>query len=181
MRRFTVLMLLVALATLFLSACAGNIRNTATVKIGMDSQGHVAYADSMYGKISLDDWIDTSVRQEQGTVAIALWEKARIASKQGKLEEAKKYIDLAQEVSSNSTYTRAKLINASDYRATILDGPFAGQTLAPGGSSSEEKVPVGTISFRAIATTSNGRDMTVTIVRSVTAGQKTIVLVNKKY
>lgn len=170
--RHSILMILAVMAALILSACAGTVRNTATVKVGMDPQGHLAYADSMFGQVSLDDWIDTSVRQEQGTVAIALWEKARIASKQGDLKKAQEYINLAQEVSNNNTYTKARLINASDYRASIIDGPFAGQTLAPGGSSSEEKVPVGTISFRAIATTSNGRDMTVTIVRSVMAGQK---------
>lgn len=181
MRHTVILMLLVALATMFLSACAGTVKNTATVKIGMDPQGHLAYADSMFGQISLDDWIDTSVRQEQGTVAKALWEKARIASKQGKLDEAQNYISLAQEVSNNNTYTKARLINASDYRVTVLDGPFAGRTLAPGSSTSEEKVPVGTLCFQIVSATSRGGTMNVNVVRSVTAGQKTIVIVNKKY
>jgi len=177
MRRSTSLIILAALAAMFLSACAGTVRNTATVKVGMDQQGHVAYADSMSGQMSLEDWLDTSVRQEQSTVAIALWEKARQASKQGKPEEAKKYIDLAQEISVNNRYTKAKLINASDYRLTVLDGPFAGLVLAPGASTLEQKVPVGTLAFTVLW--GSKQDKRAAIVRQVTAGQKSIVIVNK--
>ncbi|HNW55905.1 MAG TPA: hypothetical protein PKN62_02405 [bacterium] len=180
MRHTVILMLLVALAALFLSACAGNVQNTAKVDITM-SKSHLAKADSMSGKMSLDDWIDTSIRQEQNVVAITLWRIAQAEVANGNLKKAKEYISLAQEVSVNNLYTKAKLINASDYQVTVLDGPFAGRVLASGASTSEEKVPIGTLSFSAISTTSNGRDMTVTIVRPVTAGQKTIVIVNKKY
>lgn len=180
MRRSTSLIILAALAAMFLSACAGTVKNNARVDIAMD-QNRQAYADSIYGQMSMDDWLDTTIRQEQNEVATTLWRKAKEEVLAGRLASARQCIDLAQELSVNNSYTKAKLINASDYRITILDGPFAGKVLEPGASTSEEKVPIGTLSFQAISASSRGKDMVVTIVRQVVAGQKTIVTVNKKY
>ncbi len=176
MRRSTSLIILAALAAMFLSACAGTVRNNATVKIGMDQDG-LAYSDSIYGQMPFGDWIETSSRQGQNTVAVALWDKAKKAVDAGNLKEAKECINLAQEVSVNNSYTKAKLINASDYRITILDGPFASIVLAPGDSTIEQKVPIGTLAFTVLW--GNKQDKRAAIVRQVTAGQKSIVIINK--
>lgn len=163
-----------ALFFLVLAGCATVGQDTTMVSV-VNDKNHLAVADSISGSMPLVDWTDFTVRQERAKAEIVLWRQATKAAGQGKLEETQKYSELAQDLSV-SNCTRAKLVNASSYLLTVLDGPFAGITLAPGQSSNkEERVPVGTLSFSV----NWGHGKTSLIVRQVSAGQKKVVIVNK--
>lgn len=159
-----------------LAGCSAN-RNTARAEIRLNASSQQLIAVSVTGSMSVNELLET--RSQQGLVETRGYylAKAQAATP----EESQKWLDLASQVGGGTGSTLATLVNASDYRVTILDGPYAGVTLLPGESSQPARVQVGAVSFRAWSASSSGQDMQVTILRQVSAGDKTIVLVNKIY
>jgi hypothetical protein len=122
----------------------------------------------------VNDWLET--RSQQGLVETQAHYLTK-AQQAATPAESQQWLDLAAQVGGGGGTTLATLVNASDYRITVLDGPYAGITLAPGTSSqSTVRIPVGWLSF-VVAWGDNQR---ASIVRPVSAGQKAIVIVNKK-
>lgn len=160
-----------------LAGCSAN-RNTARAEIRLNASSQQLIAASVTGSMPVNEWLET--RSQQGLVETQTYYLAK-AQQAATPEESQKWLDLAGQVGGGTGSTLATLVNASDYRVTILDGPYAGVTLLPGKSSQPARVQVGALSFRAWSASSSGQDMQVTILRQVSAGDKTIVLVNKIY
>ncbi len=168
-KHLVVIALLVGL--ILLVGCSAN-RNTARVDVRLNASQQLV-ADSVSGSMPATDWLET--RSQQSLVETQAYYLVK-AQRAATPAESQQWLDLAAQVGGGGS-TLASLVNASDYRITVLDGPYAGVTLNPGSASSSAiRVPVGWLSF-SVAWGDNQR---ATIVRSVSAGQKTIVIVNKQ-
>jgi len=154
-----------------LVGCSAN-RNTGRVDVRLNASSQQLIAVSATGSMPVNDWLETRSQQSLVEIQDHYLIKAQQATTP---EESQKWLDLAGQVSGGNS-TLATLVNASDYRVTVLDGPYAGITLSPGASSqSTARVPVGWLAF-SVAWGDNQR---ASIVRPVSAGQKTIVIVNR--
>lgn len=160
-----------------LAGCSAN-RNTGRVDVRLNASNQQLLAANATGSMPINDWLETRSQQSMVETQAYYLTKAQQASTP---KESQEWLDLAGQVGGSTSSTLATLVNASDYRVTILDGPYAGVTLLPGKSSQPARVQVGALSFRAWSASSSGQDMQVTILRQVSAGDKTIVLVNKIY
>ncbi|HNW19978.1 MAG TPA: hypothetical protein PKL05_01945 [bacterium] len=156
-----------------LVGCSAN-RSTARAEIRLHASSQRLLAASASGSMPVNDWLET--RSQQGLVETQAHYLTK-AQQAATPAESQQWLDLAAQVGGGGGTTLATLVNASDYRITVLDGPYAGITLAPGTSSqSTVRIPVGWLSF-VVAWGDNQR---ASIVRPVSAGQKAIVIVNKQ-
>jgi len=159
--------------TLAIAACSSN---TAKVKVGLDANGQQILAVDAKGALPAEDWIQLRGDQDWTNLQEFYLQKAQEATTP---EASQAWLDLANQVMGQGTIsgaTWARLVNASDYRIIVLDGPFAGIILNPGEASLvETRVPVGTLIF----TVGWGNNQRATIVRQISAGQKAVVIVNK--
>ena len=164
---------ILVLALLVLSAgCSAN-RSTARAEIRLNASSQQLIAASATGSMPIANWLETRSQQNLVETQAYYFDKAQQADTPA---ESQQWLDLAAQVGGGGS-TIATLVNASDYRVTVLDGPYAGITLGPGStSSSTARIPVGWLSF-SVAWGDNQR---ASIVRPVSAGQKTIVIVNKQ-
>jgi len=159
------------LLLVMLAGCSVN-RNTARAEIRLNTSNQQLLAANATGSMPVNDWLET--RSQQGLVETQAYYLTK-AQQAATPAESQQWLDLAGQVSGGGS-TIATLVNASDYRVTVLDGPYAGITLNPGAvSPSTARVPVGWLSF-GVAWGDNQR---AAIVRPVSAGQKTIVIVNR--
>lgn len=172
MRHLTITLLTLLV---LLVGCSAN-RSTARVDVRLNASNQQLLAANATGSMPAFDWLE--IRSQQSLVETKAYylTKAQQASTP---KESQEWLDLAAQVSGSGGSTMATLVNASSYRMTILDGPYAGITLEPGQSSSSARVPVGVVNFRALSASSIGQDFYVYVIRKVSAGDKTIVLVNK--
>lgn len=170
------LIAITALAVFFVFGCSAN-RNTARAEIRLNASDQQLLAANVTGSMPVNDWLET--RSQQNLVEIQAHYLAKAQQATTPIE-SQQWLDLAAQIGGGGT-TLATLVNASSYRVTILDGPYAGITLEPGQSSSPARVPVGAVNFRALSASSIGQDFYVNIIRQVSAGDKKIVLVNKTY
>ena len=160
------------LLLVMLAGCSVN-RNTARAEIRLNASNQQLLAANATGSMPIASWLET--RSQQGLVETQAYYLTK-AQQAATPAESQQWLDLAAQVGGGGS-TTATLVNASDYRLTVLDGPYAGITLGPGASSqSTARVPVGWLSF-SVAWGDNQR---ASIVRPVSAGQKTIVIVNKQ-
>jgi len=168
MRRPYFFIALVIIA-LVIAACSSN---TARVEVGLDTNGQQILAVDAKGALPAEDWIQLRGDQDWTNLQEFYLQKAQEATTP---EASQAWLDLANQVVGQGT-TLARLVNASDYRIVVLDGPFAGIVLNPGETSpTEVRVPVGTLIF----TVGWGNNQRATIVRQIVAGQKTVVIINK--
>lgn len=158
-----------------LAGCSAN-RNTARAEIRLNASSQQLIAASVTGSMPVNDWLETRSQQSLIETQTYYLTKAQQASTP---KESQEWLDLAGQVNGSGGSTMARLVNASSYKVTILDGPYAGVTLLSGESSQPARVQVGAISFRALSASSTGQEIQVTIFRQVSAGDKTIVLVNR--
>lgn len=163
---FAALMILVLVA-----GCSTN-RNTARAEVRLNSSNQQIIAASVTGSMPVVDWLETRSQQDLTNLQAHYLAKAQQANTP---EESQQWLDLSNQANGSGGSTLATLVNASSYKVTILDGPYTGVTLSPGSVSSVARVPVGWLSF-LVAWGDNQR---ASIVRHVSAGQKTIVIVNK--
>ncbi|NCU44207.1 hypothetical protein EOM71_00825 [Candidatus Falkowbacteria bacterium] len=163
------------LVLVLLVGCSAN-RNTALVDVRLNASSQQLLAANATGSMPIASWLETQSQQSLVETQAHYLIKAQQASTP---KESQEWLDLAAQVSGSGGSTMATLVNASSYRMTILDGPYAGTTLEPGQSSSPARVPVGVVNFRALSASSIGQDFYVDVIRKVSAGDKTIVLVNK--
>lgn len=161
------------LLVVILAGCSVN-RNTARAEIRLNASNQQLLAANATGSMPIASWLETRSHQSLVETQAYYLTKAQQAATPA---ESQQWLDLAAQVGASAGSTLATLINASDYRVTVLDGPYAGITLGPGStSSSTARIPVGWLSF-SVAWGDNQR---ASIVRPVSAGQKTIVIVNKQ-
>lgn len=158
-----------------LAGCSAN-RNTGRVDVRLNANNQQLLAANATGSMIINEWLETKSQQSMVETQAYYLTRAQQASTS---KESQEWLDLAAQVSGSGGSTMATLVNASSYRMTILDGPYAGTTLEPGQSSSPARVPVGVVNFRALSASSIGQDFYVDVIRKVSAGDKTIVLVNK--
>ncbi len=169
MRHLTITLLTLLV---FLVGCSAN-RSTARVDVRLNASNQQLLVANATGSMPIASWLETWSHQSLVETQAHYLTKAQQAATPA---ESQQWLDLAAQVGGGGS-TIATLVNASDYRVTVLDGPYAGITLGPGASSqSTARVPVGWLSF-SVAWGDNQR---TSIVRSVSAGQKTIVIVNKQ-
>lgn len=172
MKKHRSLVVALILIVLVLAGCGIN-RNTARADIRLHASSQQLLAANVSGSMPVNDWLETRSQQSLVETQSHYLIKAQQASNP---EESQQWLDLAAQVGGGGS-TLASLINASDYRITVLDGPYAGITLAPGTSSqSTARIPVGWLAF-SVAWGDNQR---ADIIRPVSAGQKAIVIVNKQ-
>lgn len=175
MRHHLIVIAVLAVLAVFFFGCSAN-RNTARAEIRLNASSQQLVAASATGSMPVNDWLET--RSQQGLVETQAYYLTK-AQQAATPEESQKWLDLAGQVNGSGGSTMARLVNASSYKVTILDGPYAGVTLLSGESSQPARVQVGAISFRALSASSTGQEIQVTIFRQVSAGDKTIVLVNR--
>ena len=172
MRRpyFFIALVIIALA---IAACSSN---TARVEVGLDANGQQILAVDAKGVLPAENWIQLRGDQDWISLRAYYLQKAREATTP---EASQAWLDLANQVAGQGT-TLARLVNASDYRIVVLDGPFAGITLEPGETSpTEVRVPVGSLIFSVANWGCGCNNLRTIIVRQISAGQKTVVIVNK--
>ncbi|HRU89981.1 MAG TPA: hypothetical protein P5094_01460 [Patescibacteria group bacterium] len=171
MRRpyFFIALVIIALA---IAACSSN---TARVEVGLDANRQQILAVDAKGALPAEDWVQLRGDQDWTRLQAYYLQKAQEATTP---EASQAWLDLANQVMGQaiSGTTLVRLVNASDYRIVVLDGPFAGIILNPGEASLvETRVPVGTLVF----TVGWGNNQRATIIRQISAGQKAVVIVNK--
>lgn len=165
---FAALMILVLVA-----GCSAN-HNTARAEVRLNSSNQQIIAASVTGSMPVVDWLETRSQQDLTNLRSYYLTKAQQATT---AKQSQEWLDLAAQVSGSGGSTLAALVNASSYRIVVENGPYAGMVLEPGASSpSAVRVPVGSLTFSVVWGSYNQR---ASIVRHVSAGQKTIVIVNK--
>ena len=165
---FAALMILVLVA-----GCSTN-RNTARAEDRLNSSNQQIIAASVTGSMPVVDGLETRSQQDLTNLQAHYLAKAQQANTP---EESQQWLDLSNQANGSGGSTLATLVNASSYRIVVENGPYAGMVLEPGASSpSAVRVPVGSLTFSVVWGSYNQR---ATIYRYVSAGQKTIVIVNK--
>ena len=168
-QRFAIFALIAISALFVINGCSSN---TARVEVGLNANNQQLLAVDAKGHLPAEDWLQVKGTQDWSLTRDYYLKKAREATTP---EDSQVWLDLANQVVGQGS-TLVKLINASNYRIVVLDGPSAGEMLEPGeASNAEARVPVGTLIF----TVGWGNNQRATIVRQIVAGQKTVVIVNK--
>ena len=168
-RDFILLTLLISALFVIITGCSSN---TARVDLGLNANNQQLLAVEAKGHLPAEDWLYVKGTQDWALTRAYYLKKAREATTP---EDSQVWLDLANQVVGQGS-TLVKLVNASNYRIVVLDGPFAGIILNPGEASLvEARVPVGTLVF----TVGWGNNQRATIVRQIVAGQKAVVIVNK--
>ncbi len=168
-RDFILLTLLISALFVIITGCSSN---TARVDLGLNANNQQLLAVESKGHLPAEDWLYVKGTQDWALTRAYYLKKAREATTP---EDSQVWLDLANQVVGQGS-TLVKLVNASNYRIVVLDGPFAGEVLEPGETSSvKARIPTGTFVF----TVGWGTNQRTTIVRQIVTGQKTVVIVNK--